>query len=174
MHESYRVHLEKEYHVFSAAHFITFDGNICERIHGHNYRVWAEVDGELDENQYVIDFIALRDELKTITDQLDHHVLLPTSHPTIHVAAKEREVEVKFEDRRWVFPREDCVLLPVPNTTAELVARYIGLRLIDALQHRTGTRPPGIRVAVDENHGQWAIYTLQDSAAGAAQSQPDR
>ena len=52
---------------------------MCERLHGHNYRVWAEVEGPLDENQYVIDFIALRDALKTITDELDHHMLLPTS-----------------------------------------------------------------------------------------------
>ena len=50
MTESYCVRLEKEYLVFSAAHFITFNGNICERLHGHNYRVRAEVHGPLDEN----------------------------------------------------------------------------------------------------------------------------
>ena len=49
------------------------------------------------------------------------------------VAAGEDEVEVTFEDRRWVFPRGDCVLLPVANTTAELVARYIGKRLLDSM-----------------------------------------
>ncbi len=163
MQEIYHVRLEKEYHVFSAAHFITFDGNICERIHGHNYRVWAEVEGELDENQYVIDFIALRDGLKSITDQLDHHVLLPTTHRAIHVVAQEREVEVTFEDRRWVFPLEDCVLLPVSNTTAELLARHIGLQLLDDLQRRCGTRPTVVRVGVDENHGQWGICELRDS-----------
>src|SRR3954468_16966171 len=123
----YRVRLEKEYHVFSAAHFITFNGNICERLHGHNYRVACEIEGPLDENHYVIDFIAVRDELKKLTDELDHHMLLPTSHPAIRVAAGEKEVEVTFEDRRWVFPRGDCVLLPVANTTAELLARYLAV-----------------------------------------------
>lgn len=162
MSESYQVRLEKEYHVFSAAHFITFDGNICERLHGHNYRVWAEIEGPLDENQYVVDFIALRDGLKSITDQLDHHMLLPTDHPLIRVSASDQEVEVTFEDRRWVFPRVDCVLLPVSNTTAELLARYIGLQLLDDLQQRVGTRPGVVRVGVDENHGQWGICELQD------------
>jgi 6-pyruvoyltetrahydropterin/6-carboxytetrahydropterin synthase len=161
--ENYRVHLEKEYHVFSAAHFITFDGDICERIHGHNYRVWAEVDGGLDENQYVIDFIAFRDELKAITDWLDHFVLLPTEHPRIQVEERSGEVEVRFDDRRWVFPRGDCRLLPVANTTAELVGRYIGCQLLDRLEKRLGTRPPGIRIGVDENHGQWAICELRES-----------
>ena len=31
-----------------------------------------------------------------------------------------------FADRRWVFPSGDCRLLPVANTTAELLAAYIG------------------------------------------------
>src|SRR4051794_5211653 len=106
----YCVRLEKEYHVFSAAHFITFNGDACERLHGHNYRVEVEVEGPLDENHYVIDFIALRDELKKITDELDHRMLLPTSHPLIRVTATEREVEAVFkpDGRRWLFPRDDC------------------------------------------------------------------
>ena len=160
MTASYHVRLDKEYHVFSAAHFITFNGNVCERLHGHNYRVLAEVYGPLDENQYVIDFIALRDKLRAIVDELDHRVLLPTQHAQIRVVAGEREVEATFEDRRWVFPRGDCVLLPVVNTTAERLAEYIGSRLLDALQTSTGGRPSRIRIGVDENCGQWAICEL--------------
>ena len=160
---SYRVRLEKEQHVFSAAHFITFNGNVCERLHGHNYRVAVDVEGPLDENQYVIDFIALRDELKVITDELDHHVLLPTSHPLIRVTAGDREVEAVFtpDGRRWIFPRGDCVLLPVSNTTAELLARYIGERLLTAIQRRTGAKAVRLEVAVDENHGQWGVCELR-------------
>ena len=159
---SYRVRLDKEHHVFSAAHFITFAGNVCERLHGHNYRVAVEVDGPLDENQYVIDFIALRDELKAITDQLDHRMLLPTGHPLIRVTAGEQEVEVVFtpDSRRWIFPRGDCVLLPIANTTAELLAHYIGQQLFAAIHRRTGQRPSRLQVAVDENHGQWGVCEL--------------
>jgi 6-pyruvoyltetrahydropterin/6-carboxytetrahydropterin synthase len=156
----YHVRLQKEYHVFSAAHFITYDGNVCERLHGHNYRVAAEVHGPLDENQYVIDFIALRDTLKAIIDELDHHMLLPTGHPLIRVAATDRELEVTFEDRRWIFPRGDCVLLPVANTTTELLAHYIGQRLLDDLPARTGNRPQRIRIEVDEIFGQWGVCEL--------------
>lgn len=163
MPETYHVKLEKEYLVFSAAHFITFNGDVCERLHGHNYRVAAEIWGPLDENHYVVDFIALRDTLKAIVDQLDHHMLLPTGHPLIRVDASEQEVEVTFADRRWVFPRGDCLLLPVANTTTELLARYIGGRLFDELAARTGVRPERIRVAVDENFGQWGVCELVES-----------
>jgi 6-pyruvoyltetrahydropterin/6-carboxytetrahydropterin synthase len=121
----------------------------------------VQVFGGLDENHYVVDFIALRDTLQTLVSELDHHMLLPTQHPTIHVAADEREVTVTFEQRRWVFPRGDCVLLPVANTTAELLARYLGRRLLDALESRTGTRCPRLRVAVEENFGQWGVCELR-------------
>jgi 6-pyruvoyltetrahydropterin/6-carboxytetrahydropterin synthase len=156
----YHVRLTKDNLVFSAAHFITVDNNVCERLHGHNYRVAAEVSGPLNENHYVIDFIALRDTLAAIVAELDHHVLLPSKHPRILVQADEKSVEAKFEDRRWMFPRGDCVLLPIPNTTAEKLAEYIGRRLLDELHRRCDTRPERVRVEVDECYGQLGICEL--------------
>jgi 6-pyruvoyltetrahydropterin/6-carboxytetrahydropterin synthase len=87
-------------------------------------------------------------------------MLLPTEHPLIRVKADEREVEATFRERRWVFPRGDCILLPVANTTAELLARYIGLQLLDALEKRTGTRVGKLRIEVDECFGQLAVCEL--------------
>ena len=164
MADKFHVRLEKEQLIFSAAHFITFNDDICERLHGHNYRVMAEVRGQLDNNQYVIDFIALRDTLQEITTELDHHMLLPTGHPKIKVVADDSEVNVSFQDRRWVFPLDDCVLLPVANTTAELLARYIGGQLVERLGKRTGVVLEHVTVGVDENEGQWGICELDMTA----------
>jgi 6-pyruvoyltetrahydropterin/6-carboxytetrahydropterin synthase len=69
-------------------------------------------------------------------------------------------VRATFRDRHWEFPRGDCILLPVANTTAELLARYLGRRLLDALQTRTGARPKHLRLAVDECEGQWGVCEL--------------
>jgi len=160
MAKRYCVKLEKEDLIFSAAHFITFNGNVCERLHGHNYRVFAEVYGSLDENQYVVDFIALRDALKAITLQLDHHMLLPESHPLIEVKSDEKEVLVTFEQRRWVFPREDCVILPVNNTTAEQLAEWMGGQLLHSLKAQGITNIEKLIMGVDENEGQWGIVEM--------------
>ena len=157
----YHVKIEKERLVFSAAHFITYNGDTCEPLHGHNYHVAVEVCGPLDENQYVIDFIVLRDAIQEIVDGLDHQMLLPTEHPTIAVQLEGQEVEVTHGDRRWVFPASDCVLLPLANTTAELLARYLGLRLLDALEKKLGSRPTDVQIAVDECDGQWGICQLR-------------
>jgi len=155
--ETYHIRISKDFLVFSAAHFITYSGDVCERLHGHNYRVAAEVYGPLDANHYVIDFIAVRDALKSLVDELDHRVLLPSEHPLIKVTAGEHEVEARFRERRWVFPRGDCVLLPVANTTAELVARYLAQRLAEQLRARGGPGPEHVRLEVDECFGQAAV-----------------
>ena len=153
----YKVRVTKDHLVFSAAHFITFNGNICERLHGHNWRTAVEVAGPLDENRYVFDFIALRDSLQGIVNRLDHRMLLPTQHELIKVEADETEVEVRFEERRWVFPREDCILLPVVNTTAEEIAHWIAGELIEAVDQKGAHALTEIEVHVEENFGQWAI-----------------
>ena len=157
---TFRVDVTKEQFVFSAAHFITFAGDICERLHGHNYGVRASVGGPLDENRYVVDFIALRDAVLKETMALDHHMLLPRDHQEIKVSSDERETTVTFRERRWVFPNEDCVILPVINTTAEEIARVIAQRVIASTSEKFGDAVEWIEVAVDENHGQWGVCRL--------------
>ena len=166
MREQYHVWVTKDYLVFSAAHFIRYGGDICERLHGHNYRVTAEVQGPLDENHYVVDFIVVSVALQRIVQTWDHHMLLPTKHPEIRVRTMSDDtfgdqVEVTFRDRRWMFPREDCILLEIPNTTTELLAQLIGKQLLEAIETETSTRPTEIRLAVDENHGQWGVWNYQ-------------
>ncbi len=160
--QHFHVRISKDDLVFSAGHFITLEGDTCERLHGHNYRVAAEVHGPLDENHYVVDFLALRDALREIIGQLDHRVLLPTDHPSIRVTKGKEEIEVTCDRRRWTFPRSDCLLLPIPNTTTELLARYLGQRLLDELASRTGKRSALVRIELEESPGFSAICQLRD------------
>jgi 6-pyruvoyltetrahydropterin/6-carboxytetrahydropterin synthase len=154
--ESYSVRVAKTEHVFSAAHFITIGGQ-CERLHGHNYHVAAEFTGPLDENQLVIDFLLVREKLRAIVAELDHYVLLPTRHPQLQVVDDGREVTAALPEQRWVFPSGDCRLLPVANTTAELLAAHIGKRLMEALQSEAG-KLSRMRIELDECDGQIAIW----------------
>ena len=63
-----------------------------------------------------------------------------------------------FADRRWIFPIGDCRLLPLANTTAELLARHIGQSLIATLDTRLGFIPTNVRIELDECDGQLGIY----------------
>jgi 6-pyruvoyltetrahydropterin/6-carboxytetrahydropterin synthase len=157
-HERFQVRVTKDHLVFCCGHFISYDGHQCERLHGHNYRTAVEIEGELTADHYVFDFIALKRITKTITDELDHHMLLATQNPVIHVKESPDKVHVTYKDREWLFPRGDCILLPIENTTAELLARYIATRLREGLQAEFHFTPLMMRVEVEENVGQSAMY----------------
>jgi len=158
MAERFKVRVTKDHLVFCSGHFISYEGDKCEKLHGHNYRAAVEVEGDLDENHYVFDFIALKHRTKEITDELDHHMLLPTRNALIRVEEGPQSVRVQYRDREWLFPRDNCVLLPIENTTAELLARYIAQRLVESLRTRHRYSPSVLRVEVEENVGQSATY----------------
>jgi 6-pyruvoyltetrahydropterin/6-carboxytetrahydropterin synthase len=162
MKPQFHVRISNDRLVFSAAHFITIGKEICERLHGHNYRVAAEVAGTLDENRFVIDFIVLRGALEKIIAALDHFVLLPMESRLIQVTDHNDTVEARFADRRWVLPRGDCVLLPIANTTAEELAQYICQRLKDELYRQTGINPPRVRIEVEESCGMIGVCELTE------------
>jgi 6-pyruvoyltetrahydropterin/6-carboxytetrahydropterin synthase len=158
MSERFHVRITKDYLVFCSGHFISYEGDKCERLHGHNYRAAIEIEGPLDENHYVFDFIALKARAKLITDELDHRMMLPTKNRVIVLEESANSVRVRYKEREWLFPRDDCVLLPIENTTAELLARYIGERLRADLKTTFNYVPLLLRVEVEESFGQSAQW----------------
>jgi 6-pyruvoyltetrahydropterin/6-carboxytetrahydropterin synthase len=165
MPERFQVRVSKDYLVFCSGHFISYEGDKCERLHGHNYRAAIEVEGVLDENYYVFDFIQLKTRAKLITEELDHRMMLPTRNRVILLDESPTNIRVRYKDREWLFPRGDCVLLPIENTTAELLARYIGERLRDDLRTTCNYVPPVLRVEVEESFGQSATYMWSEPEA---------
>jgi 6-pyruvoyltetrahydropterin/6-carboxytetrahydropterin synthase len=158
MPERFQIRVTKDYLTFCAGHFISYEGDKCERLHGHNYRTAVEVEGVLDANFYVFDFIALKHLTQAITDQLDHRMLLPTGNPHIHVSREGDAVHVRYREREWRFPADDCVLVPVENTTAELLARYVAQRLRENFQKQYQFQPELLCVEIEEAPGQLARY----------------
>ena len=155
---AFRIRVEKDYTVFSAGHFITYEGHLCEALHGHNYRVAAGFEGPLDENFYVLDFTRLKRLLKTVVDRLDHRMLLPSESERVVVQNTGNEVVATYQDKRYVFPAGDVVLLPIPNTTAEMLARWIAGEIKALLSPTELAAAKAIEVEVEESFGQRAIY----------------
>ena len=161
--EQYHVRLRKAVHTFCAGHFITLTDTLCEPVHGHNWTVGVDVEGMPDRHGMVIDFIQLRDLLTAIAVRLDHRMLLPLHNPLLQVVtaageAGHPEVTIWFGKRRWVFPADECVLLPVANTTAEWIARWIGLSVAESLATSGHAVPRALRVSVDECLGQSGVW----------------
>ena len=83
--QKYTVRVSKDYLGFCAAHFIVFGNNVCERLHGHNYQVAAEIEDDLKADHLVFDFIEFKHILQGITDSLDHRMLIPLNSDTLGV-----------------------------------------------------------------------------------------
>ncbi len=158
--ERYSIRVSKDYFLFCCAHFITYNGDDCERLHGHNYRVAVEVEGPLDANSYVFDFVALKRRTQSIVDELDHHMLLAMENPLLPVTEAGDNYIVTFGAKTWNFPKEDCAALPIANTTTELLAKWFAGRLVLELEKQYGYTPEVMRVEVEEATGQSATFAI--------------
>ena len=162
----YRVSVTKDYLVFSSAHFITFAGHRCEGLHGHNYRVRVTIEGALDQQAwFVFDFVELKGIMKRLCDEIDHLVLLPLESDRVKVEEDGEIVRVSVDGRpRYTFPRRDCALLPIPNTTVEMLAKLLTARLKTSIGDEAAKPLTAIEMEVEENFGQTAVYreTLGD------------
>lgn len=142
---------------FSAAHFITFN-NSCENLHGHNFHVCIDARGDNDADDLVVDFVLMTRLAAGICADLNDKVLLPATSDVVKVERRERLVYVSCYDKQFMLPEDNCYLLPVSNTTAEMLAWYIGERLLESLQREGAAANVGeLEVAVEEADRQWGM-----------------
>jgi len=157
---TFKVEVSKDYTIFAAAHFVSFDEHKIEPLHGHNYRTAAAIEGDLDSKSYVANFTTLKRALRAVCDSLDHVLILPTGNPLIDVQRDGDGFVVVGGGKHYRFPAEDVVQLPIRNTTAELIAQWIWEQVADRLRSagalRTGLA--ALSIEVEESFGQRAIY----------------
>jgi len=159
--EHYCVRVAGESLCFSAAHFITFADGAVEPLHGHDYRVAAEIEAPLNPLGYVVDFVTVEQILKDVIRRWDHRTLLPEHHPEFRLEVRKAEVEISLGARRWTLPREHCAILPLSNTTAEAIAGHLAAELLAKLNELDSPSPVRIRMELTESPGFTAVCTLR-------------
>ena len=162
MRSDFKVSVSKDYLVFSSAHFITFRGHQCETLHGHNYRVGVTVEGSVDsETMFVVDFSVLKKIVRKLVDEVDHRVLLPLRNPKLSFQDHGNARHVTyFGEPTYVFPVVDCAMVPIENTTAEMLAQYFAHRVREDLVAQGIKNLTAIEMEVEESFGQAATYRL--------------
>jgi len=148
----YKVFLNSTEIKFSACHFLK-EPDQCSRLHGHNYYVSIEVSDKLDDNYFVVDFIELNKKLEGIIKPMDHYILIPTESKDLKITEDNDSIEIKSSGKRYVFPLSDVLLLPLPATTSELLAKYIHDKLKEIYKDKK------IIVKVGESKSTMASYT---------------
>ena len=162
MRESYAIRVYKQYFNFGSAHFLIFADGSREELHGHNYQVQVRVEGPLAAGDLVIDFIPFKPLVKALCDDLDHVTLLPSGNPHLRVEENDGRVEVYHDDGSYFcFPSRDVRILDLPNTSTEMLARYLATRILEALPSRIpDSTVYAIEVQVEESGGQSGIYRV--------------
>ncbi len=159
----YSIQVYKQYFNFAAAHFLVFENGEREPLHGHNYRV--KIRGEVSElkSDMVFDFLDIKPIVKEVCDSLDHLVLLPKNHATMTYSCQNEQLEVTTPlGDKFSFPRKDCLLLPLENTSAERLAIYINSQIRKLVKERFQFCFQVFEVEVEETPGQSALYVHQE------------
>lgn len=169
---SWKIQIERGNLGFSSAHFITFEGE-CEPLHGHNYGVRVEVEGDLTPDSYVLDFIVLKHIVRALCKRLDHLFLLPLHNPhltlveledawdlTYSPAQTERQHAMELTRIHYVLPKSSVVALPIDNATAERLAQVLAGWIAEELRARgASAHLRRLTVGVEETEMQAAFYT---------------
>ena len=160
---------------FSAAHFLIFNSKRAERLHGHNYSVRLHLLGESKtqlQDGFLVDFSEIKRIVRKSLSDWDEKVLLPKEsryltvvdsqrldskkNPAHGHSKKFRNWIVYYADRRYEFPKEDVILLPINNSSVENFARL----LADSWAEKFKKWPiKELTVTVEETAGQSASYT---------------
>ena len=155
--QSFRVHVTKDYLKFSAAHFIAYKG-FREALHGHNYRVSVEVEGELGHEGYVLDFGVVKQIARRVCSRLDEKTLIPAHSDCLSIREEGEQVIVGYENDEFRFPRADVVLVPLVHSSAEELARYLAGEIRAELPAEGVQRIRMIEIGVEETTGQAAYF----------------
>lgn len=157
------LHLAKQNFKFSSAHFLIFDENSAEMLHGHNYQVRVDMvfeaaDPKADRG-YAVDFHVLKKVIKEHCDLWDEHILLPEKHPDMkyNISPNGLNYEIHFRERFYSFPIKETIWLPINNTSVENLSALLAKSFFKKFQS-LGIKK--IKVSVEETRGQSASFTV--------------
>ena len=159
---SFEVYVRKEDFKFHAAHFVAFEG-FRERLHGHNYKVGVRVLGsrKIGADGYVIDFGNVKKVTRKVCKELNEHFLCPTLSDVLDISVSSGSVTIICQDdSTFVFPENDCAMLPIVHATTEELAIYLYGRILNGLnaEYLLQRGIHTIEITVSEAVGQEAVF----------------
>lgn len=140
---------------FSSAHFL-IGHEKCGKIHGHNWKISAIVKGEVNEKGWVLDFSILKKIIDEIINDFDHKLLLPNS---LNFSIDERSVNFDANGKKYLIPKQDCIILDVNNITCENLSILLCKKLLEKLKD---FKIKGVEIEIEEKDGQGAKYILEN------------
>lgn len=172
----FEIYVSKDTFKFNASHFVAYPG-FRERLHGHNYRAAVRLIGgrTVGGDGYVLDFGCVKEAVKDACKGMNEYFLVPMLSNVLDITVDVSlggSVNIVTEDgSKFVFPKEDCLLLPIMHTTAEELAVYLYGKILAQLDANY-MRERGVtvmEVTVSEAVGQDAVFRQSIPTSGTGE-----
>ena len=149
-----RIEVFKESMKFSAAHFTIFSATERERLHGHNFTVYAMIEAPVGDNGMCFSYVELKDRLRSLCAELDEYTLLPKYSPYLSLASDGPHLNVTFDGATFALLETDTLVLPIRNSTVEEYAAYILDRLLSDSDFVVANGIVAVEIRVSSGPGQ--------------------
>ena len=164
MEKDFSIRVYKQYFNFSSSHFLLFEDGTREPLHGHNYRVNVKGNAPIQSSDMVFDFLDIKPIVREVCDSLDHRLLLPGENPNLKIKEDLGQLVIETPDKStFSFPKQDVIILPIPNTSAERLAIYISYEIRRRIKKKFSFSFPLLEIEVEETPGQSAIFVLKEN-----------
>ena len=119
---------------FHVAHRVSGAPYGLNRLHGHTYEVRVEVVGEYQRGEIVFPFEKVMDILRDCIAGMNNKVLLAKDGGNVCKYEGDFIRYVSADGKQYSFPKEDVMLLPVNEVTAEAITEYLLNRIIEKVR----------------------------------------
>ena len=161
--ESWSISIDKDYLKFSAAHFLIFPDGSAERLHGHNYKVFVDLHTVLNEYGLVVNFKEIKPLVRKLCDELDERLIIPGEHQVLTARIQGEHYEICYKERRYLIPKDEVLVLPISNSSAENLAAWFGRTLRERMREVwPSLSVKRLAVGVEETVGQRGVWTLEE------------
>ena len=164
MEPSYSIKVYKQYFNFASSHFLIFENGSREPLHGHNYRVMLKGEAIELNADMVFDFLDIKPIVREVCNGLDHKLLLPKLNDKLKIHEDGPNYKIQTPDESvFSIPKQDVLLLPILNTSAERLAMFLCERIRELTWERFKFKFQQLEVEVEETPGQSAIFVYKEN-----------
>uniref|UniRef100_A0A7R9WZ69 6-pyruvoyltetrahydropterin synthase n=1 Tax=Craspedostauros australis TaxID=1486917 RepID=A0A7R9WZ69_9STRA len=161
---NFEVYVCKQTFKFNAAHFVAYRG-FREALHGHNYFISVRLLGSrtISKDGYLIDFGDVKKAVIRTCKRLNERVICPMHSDVIDITVGDDTVSMVCEDgAKFLFPKADCVFLPIVHATTEEMSIYLWSAVLGDIDqsHLVRRGIHTMEVTVAEAPGQESVFRL--------------
>ncbi len=155
------IELCKENMKFSSGHYTIFSPTRREKLHGHNFTVYAAITAKTDENGMAFDYGIYKEKLRKLCRGLSEYFLIAGDSQYQRIEQEGDCTYIHFHNEKIPFLSKDILILPIKNVTVEELSKWMVGELLAEKQELDKHEITAILIKVFSGPGQSGSYQWQ-------------